>query len=284
MRIWKLLAGGCVAGLVSAAAAQTVTVTLSSSQDGTTVSPGATIDWTISFTTSTGDNDGLALLIADLVQDPNNPATLDIPPASAVPAPMGNFSRPAGITNPGESVPTTGYTGVQRGASGAMNLIQVGGGQNNTGVAESPGTGVAENATMVGGVGQAGALTLASGSFAAPSADGDYTYLLENVLANAISTLNAPPSFSPVVAASVTIADGSFGFTVSSGGGCGPGCGDGMGDADVDDDCDVDLTDLAILLSDFDCTSGCVADTNGDGNTDLTDLARILSFFDATCP
>ena len=68
------------------------------------------------------------------------------------------------------------------------------------------------------------------------------------------------------------------------GGGCGPGCGDGAGDADLDDDCDVDLTDLALLLSDFDCTGGCTGDTNGDGNTDLTDLARVLSFFDATCP
>ena len=70
----------------------------------------------------------------------------------------------------------------------------------------------------------------------------------------------------------------------AAGGGCGPGCGDGAGDADLDDDCDVDLTDLAILLSDFDCTGGCTGDTNGDGNTDLTDLARVLSFFDATCP
>ncbi|RMF70728.1 MAG: hypothetical protein D6744_19000, partial [Planctomycetota bacterium] len=66
-----------VAGLVAAAAAQTVTVTLSSSQNGMTVAPGATIDWTITFTTSSGDNAGLALLAADLVQDPNNPASLD---------------------------------------------------------------------------------------------------------------------------------------------------------------------------------------------------------------
>ncbi|RMF71737.1 MAG: hypothetical protein D6744_17545, partial [Planctomycetota bacterium] len=235
-------------------------------------------------TTSSGDNAGLALLAADLVQDPNNPASLDIPPASGVPAPMSNFSRPDGVSNPGETDPTTGYIGVQRGTAGAMNLIQIGGGQNNTGVAQPPGTGVAENATMVGGVGQSGAETLASGSFSAPSVDGVYTFSLDNVIANVIATLNSPPNFSPVVAANVVLANQSITFTVSSAGVCGPGCGDASGDADVDDDCDVDLTDLAVLLSDFDCTSGCVADTDGDGDTDLTDLARVLSFFDATCP
>ena len=67
-------------------------------------------------------------------------------------------------------------------------------------------------------------------------------------------------------------------------GGCGPGCGDSFGSADIDDDCDVDLTDLAIVLSDFDCTGGCVGDTNGDDEVDLTDLARVLTFFDASCP
>ena len=52
---------------------------------------------------------------------------------------------------------------------------------------------------------------------------------------------------------------------------------------DVDGDNDVDLTDLAILLSDFDCTSSCVGDVDGDDDTDLTDLAVLLSNFDATC-
>ena len=52
---------------------------------------------------------------------------------------------------------------------------------------------------------------------------------------------------------------------------------------DVDGDRDVDLTDLAILLSDFDCTSGCVGDVDDDDDTDLTDLAILLSNFDAIC-
>ena len=53
---------------------------------------------------------------------------------------------------------------------------------------------------------------------------------------------------------------------------------------DVDGDSDVDLTDLAILLSDFDCTGGgCVGDGDGDGDTDLEDLALLLSGFDNDC-
>lgn len=53
---------------------------------------------------------------------------------------------------------------------------------------------------------------------------------------------------------------------------------------DVDGDLDVDLTDLAILLSDFACTSGCVGDVDGDHDTDLTDLALLLANFGVTCP
>ena len=49
---------------------------------------------------------------------------------------------------------------------------------------------------------------------------------------------------------------------------------------DLDGDNDVDLTDLAMLLSDFDCTGGCSGDVDGDGDTDLTDLAMLLADFD----
>ena len=54
---------------------------------------------------------------------------------------------------------------------------------------------------------------------------------------------------------------------------------------DLDADRDVDLTDLALLLSDFDCTGGgCVGDVNGNGATDLTDLATLLAEFGTSCP
>ncbi|RMF77487.1 MAG: hypothetical protein D6744_11305 [Planctomycetota bacterium] len=51
---------------------------------------------------------------------------------------------------------------------------------------------------------------------------------------------------------------------------------------DLDGDGDVDLTDLAILLRDFDCTGGgCAGDVDGDGDTDLSDLSLLLSNFGA---
>ena len=53
---------------------------------------------------------------------------------------------------------------------------------------------------------------------------------------------------------------------------------------DLNGDGVVDLTDLAILLSDFDCTGGCAGDVDADGDADLTDLAILLANFDAPCP
>ena len=52
---------------------------------------------------------------------------------------------------------------------------------------------------------------------------------------------------------------------------------------DVDGDGDVDLTDLAVLLSNFGCVGVCPGDVDGDGDVDLTDLAILLSSFGATC-
>ena len=71
-------------------------------------------------------------------------------------------------------------------------------------------------------------------------------------------------------------AAGDFTLTLS-----GPACDRGAGPAgDIDGDGDVDLTDLAILLADFDCASGdCTGDVDGDGQTSLTDLALLLANF-----
>lgn len=53
---------------------------------------------------------------------------------------------------------------------------------------------------------------------------------------------------------------------------------------DLNGDSAVDLTDLAFLLSDFDCSGGgCSGDVDGDGDTDLTDLAFLLAAFDTIC-
>ncbi len=214
----NLVGTAAVLMIATGAMAQTVNVSLTSAQDGQTVQAGATINWEISFTVSNGDNLGLALLSADFIQDPGNPETLDIPPADGVPLEMANFSRPLGISNPGEGGETTGYVGVQRGTAGALNLRQIGGGQNTFGQTLPAGTNLAQNDTAVGGVGQNGAVVLASGSFAAPATEGSYAFQIENVLANVIDTLNTPPAFSPVVQGNVAIAANQITFMVGAAG------------------------------------------------------------------
>lgn len=252
---------------------QTAEVSLSSASDGQVVAPGATVAWSIDFTVSAGDNDGLALLIADLVQDPGNPQLFDLPPADGVPAGMLNFSRPDGICNPGELNPTTGYPGVQRGTPGAMNLRQIGGSQNTFGVALPPGTGVAENAIVIGAIGQGAPERLASGSFAAPSACGAYTLSLENVRGNVLAQRNDPPDFSPAVRATITGSNTSITFIVGVLG-------------DIDGNGGVDLGDLSVLLSNFGTPSGAtyaMGDIDGDGDIDLGDLSVVLANFGQSC-
>jgi hypothetical protein len=212
----NLLTAAAAVLFASSAFAQTVTVSLNSPQNGQNVNPGATINWSINFSVSSGDNAGLALLVADLVQDSANPQLINIPYAGGIPIEMANFSRPAGISNPGEGGNPSGYVGVRRGASGAQNLIQIGGGQNTFGQTANPATGVAQIAHVAPGIGQSGVMTLASGSFPAPDAAGDYTYRLENVIANVLEQVNTPPNFSPVMAAAVTVSNASISFTVGS--------------------------------------------------------------------
>ena len=113
---------------------------------------------------------------------------------------------------------TTGYVGSQRGADGAKNLLQVGGGQNTFGAAPPPATGIAQNVNVVGGVGQSGSQVLAMGSFSAPATEGVYTLSLANVVANVVETINAAPNFSPVVGATDDASNGSITFTVMGGG------------------------------------------------------------------
>ncbi len=261
-----------ILSLCAVARAQTVSVTLESPQQGQLVAPSATIAWQITFTVSNNDNAGLALLVCDLVQDTANPALIDLPPADAVPAGMSNFSRPAGISNPGENGTDSGYVGVQRGTTGAMNLIQIGGGQNTFGQALT-GAGIAENANVLPGVGQGGTVLLAAGSFAAPSACGDYNFSLANVVANVLQQANDPPAFSPVVQATTDTSAATLSFTVGLAG-------------DLDGNGTVDLADLAALLANYDTPSGMTyadGDLDGDGDVDLSDLAIMLANYGSTC-
>lgn len=271
-----LLAILAMAGV--AAAQPTVTLTLESSQAGQSVSPGATIDWTIAVSVSAGDNEGLALISCDLVQDASNPEFLDLAPGDegSIDTTMQNFSRPDGIANPGEGGATTGYIGVQRGTAGAMNLVQIGGGQNTFGEALPGGTGVGESCAVIGGVGQSGPQTVLSGSFSAPATGGTYTFSLTNAMANVITELNAPPAFSPVTGVQTwDLTGASFSLSVEAGI---PG--------DLDGDGCVDLADLATLLSNYGTQQGAtyeMGDIDGDGDVDVADLAELLSHYGDGC-
>jgi len=194
--------------------AQTVTLSLTSPQSGDIVPPGSTVNWAINFGVTSGNNAGLALLSVDLVQSAANPVKFDLPPASTVPAAMLNFSRPAGISNPGETNPVTGYVGVQRGTAGQKNLRQIGGAQNTMGQARPAGSGIAESASVVSNVGKGGSVTLASGWFAAPATPGVYTFQIENVIANVLTAVNPAPQHSTVARADTSIAAGSISFIV----------------------------------------------------------------------
>lgn len=206
----------CALG-ASIAGGQTVTLSLTSPQGGQSVPPGTTINWTISVSVPPAGSAGLALVATDLVPDAANPVKFDIPPgnAASIDATMSQFSRPAGISNPGEGSATTGYIGVQRGTTGQKYLKQIGGAQNTFGV---PGQAIGLDFNVAGGIGQSGPRTVLSGAFVAPSTAGAYTFRLTNAMVNVLNSVSAPPNFSPVHAATVDAAtSGSFTFTVVPG-------------------------------------------------------------------
>ncbi len=264
--------GLVLAGLMLCApafATGTVTLTLESSAAGQTVPGGTLINWTVKVAVSPGDNYGLALVSCDLIQDASNPAKLDIPPGNpaSIPAEMAVFNRPAGIANPGEGGATSGYIGVQRGTAGQMNLVQIGGGQNTFGAALPPGTGVGENAVVTPGIGQGGSPQLVvSGSFAAPTATGSYTFSLQNGVANVLMSVAAPPQFSQCSAATVDLSGASFTFTVAP-----SGC---IGDLNCDGVIDFgDINPFVVYLSNFAAWQGqfpSCSPQNGDINCDGT--------------
>jgi hypothetical protein len=197
---------------------QTVTLMLESPASGKTVVAGKPVDWTIKVQVSQGDNVGLALVSCDLAQEATNPAHFDLTPGKlgSLDSTMYNFSRPAGISNPGEGT-ATGYLGVRRSPQGQTykNLIQIGGGQNTFGQALAPGAGVGENANVVAGVGQGGAAQVVlSGSFIAPSTPGQYTFRLQNGIANVLTQRNDPPAHSPVTPATADLSGAHFTVTV----------------------------------------------------------------------
>jgi hypothetical protein len=271
--LFPAIGAAAVAFFASSLSAQTVTLSLTSPQSGNSVTPGSVIQWSIGFTVSSGGNAGLALLVVDLVQDGANPVAIDIPPADGVPAGLANFSRPAGISNPGEDDPVTGYVGVQRGVAGSMNLRQIGGAQNTFGQAMAAGSGFAESAVVAGGIGQGGTVTLASGSFAAPGEPGTYIYQLENPVANVLSAVHPATQISPVSGAAVIFSAASFSFTVSDEAceACDANC-DGARDG-----LDIQAFVAALLLPSAGRCSPCAGDMNGGGDVSQADVAQFVA-------
>ncbi len=225
-----LLTAFLTVGAVAVATAHDVTVSLTSPQSGTTVSPGTPIDWSITFEVSNGDNAGLALLVTDLVQDETNPERFDLPYADGVPTALANFSRPEGVSNPGDGANSTGYLGSRHGAAGEQNLIQIGGGQNTFGQIPPNTTDIAQDVNVVGAIGKNGPEVLAQGSFTAPATSGTYVFRLQNARANVLEAVNPAPAFSPVLTATADVSGAEISFTV------------GVGTICADSNCDGNVT------------------------------------------
>ncbi|MFH1748779.1 MAG: hypothetical protein ABIG44_17225 [Planctomycetota bacterium] len=263
---------------VSVQAQPAATLTLEAVKDGQTVGQGSPINWTIKVGVSSGDNAGLALVCCDLTQDAANPVLFDIPLAveGSIDTNMQNFSRPAGISNPGEGA-STGYVGVQRGSAGSMNLIQIGGGQDTFGQALPPGSGIGEVANPITGIGQgAEPQEVVSGTFTAPSTPGTYTYSLQNALVNVMSEYQAPPTHSPVVAATVDTAGASITFTVGN-----YAIGDMICDGAVNSyDIDAFICALSAQCDYEALYPSCdrmLADCNGDGSVNSYDIDGFIA-------
>jgi len=235
-----------------------VTLNLSSPSAGQTVQPGATISWSLAATVSATDNDGLAAISVDLVQDAGNPRFFDIPSATVVGSGMEGFSPPDGVANPGTG--GSGYGGTPLGTAGAKNLRQIGGTQNTFG--EEGHTGVGTDFDVDPSVGQSGAQVIAQGSFTAPGRQGTYVFRIENGLANVLDTVNpqpTPPASWPASSANVNLSSSSFTVTVPY----------DVVPLDFDADGDVDLDDFAEMQACYDpygsVASGCAdQDVNGD--------------------
>ena len=170
------------------------------------VNPGDLIEWEI-VAQVTANNDGLALITVDLIQDPTNPELIDLDVADR-PAAMVDFDRPNGIANPDPNDPSgpgTAYGGTPiAGATGGLNLIQIGGAQNTFGVS---GGAVGQDIVVENDIGKGQSVAiLAGGDFDAPCMPGDYTFSIENGVAYLLDVEHgAPDNYWEVKQATVDI-------------------------------------------------------------------------------
>jgi hypothetical protein len=265
-----------VAMAVPALAGGTVTLDLLSPSSGVNYRAGgpSQIDWTITATLSSGDNMGLALISVDLVQDPYNPAPVELMPADAVPLEMVGFDRPAGFSNPGN-----GYLGTQvDGWFGAVDLVQIGGAQNTFGGLPEPVVaGYGEDFDVDPNIGQsAGGQIIATGSFtlSCPTALGAYSFALQSTAANTLEMVNEAPKWSPVSAATVETcpSGGTLQFVL-----CLAADADGSGDLAVEDI--TTFVDLLLGTAAGDAYQLCAVDLDDDGQITGQDIQYFVDAF-----
>jgi hypothetical protein len=269
MRAWSARLALMLCGwAVPAFAEGRVTLSLTSPSNAAAVAPGGVVQWTITASVSTGDNLGLALISVDLVQSPDNPQLIDLPPADR-PDGMQDFDRPRGLCNPAVEGRSSGYGGTPVGTAGERNLVQIGGAQNTFG---GPGSDFGLDFDVDVGIGQApGGQIIAVGSFPAPAIPGEYTFLLGTGIANTLQAVHAAPDFSPVSHAAVTLNSAAFSFTV-----CRP--------ADINGDGEVSLAgdgpafvDLLLGVGTHGDYATCAADADGDGSINGEDVQPFVS-------
>ena len=263
-----------ISGLLTASAtAATVTLTLDSPDHETIVQPGDIINWSISFSVSTGDNAGLAFISVDLVQAGTNPTGYCMELGDYVPEEMVNFSRPYGISNRGEQTHWTGYVGTREDAlTGGCNLEQIGGAQNTF---SEPSELMGWNTDPDTDVGQgANPQLLLEGVFEAPNSRGAYILSLGNLVANVLDEYDSQNERWEVVEASVQYSQQNISFIVCPG--------------DTNGDGSVDMSDLAAVLG---AQNSCTGDANYDAAYDLDssgcidsdDLDIVLENYNTAC-
>ncbi len=139
-----------------------------------TVGPGDPVDYRIVGQLSDTGNLGLALFGFDLSFDGGDLLQADEPAE----APLNNFARNLGITNP------AGFGGTMIGG----DLIQVGGGQNT--INNVPSNADFPIGTVITDLGK-DEMPLATGSLTAPMAEGTYTLTLSSLFGNVITSEQA---------------------------------------------------------------------------------------------
>ena len=193
---------------------------LLSPQNGATLLGGERVLLRIRVGANATDNQGLALALVDLVQDPANPQQVSLP-AGRRDAGMAGFDWPDGYVNPRRSFSTSGFGGTpMRNALGGFDLIQMGGAQNTFGqvgpclgpdqdicigqdVVVDPGVGHGPNGQLLGVV-----------RFNAPTTPGTYSFHIENAVANTLIEINRPPAASAVRNAQVQVNASTVTFVV----------------------------------------------------------------------